>query len=98
MGEAALPLVWKAEARTMAAYTELNPAQSKIIGRAFGLRVVDVTSIPAGSVNSNYRFTLEGGAWMFARVYEEQDQLGAEGESRLLDHLATQGVLTPRPV
>jgi homoserine kinase type II len=82
----------------MAAYTELTQKQAQDVGRRFGLRVADVEAIPAGSVNSNYRLVLEDGTWMFARVYEEQDQVGAEGEARLLDHLAGRGVLTPRPL
>jgi homoserine kinase type II len=82
----------------MAAYTELTLKQAEIVGRAFGLTVAGVTSIPAGSVNSNYRLMLDTGGWFFARIYEEQDQSGAEGEARLLDHLAAAGVVTPRPL
>jgi homoserine kinase type II len=82
----------------MATYTQLTLDQARQIGDAFGLRVTDVAGIPAGSVNSNYRLTLADGTVVFARVYEEQDRAGAEGEARLLDHFASHGVVTPRPL
>jgi len=82
----------------MATYTQLTLDQAKAVGATFGLRVAQVLAVPAGSVNSNYRLVLEDGSTLFARVYEEQDRTGAEGESRLLDHLARNGVSTPRPL
>jgi homoserine kinase type II len=82
----------------MATYTSLSVQQAQEIGRAFGLTVQAVTGVPAGSVNSNYRLTLAGGTPVFARIYEEQGPEGAEGEARLLDHLAGHGVATPRPL
>jgi homoserine kinase type II len=82
----------------MATYTQLTLDQAQEVGAAFGLEVAEVTGVPAGSVNSNYRLMLGGGTPIFARVYEEQDRAGAEGESRLLDHLARHGVSTPRPL
>jgi len=82
----------------MATYTALAIDQAKVLGQAFGLDVTAVAGIPAGSVNSNYRLTLADGTVLFARVYEEQDAVGAESEARLLDHLARNGVATPRPL
>jgi homoserine kinase type II len=82
----------------MATFTELTLDQAKALGETFGLSVTAVAGIPAGSVNSNYRLTLADGSTLFARVYEEQDATGAELEARLLDHLATHGVATPRPL
>jgi homoserine kinase type II len=82
----------------MATYTELAIDRARALGAAFGLDVASVRGIPAGSVNSNYRLTLADGSPLFARVYEEQDSIGAEGEARLLDHLAERGVATPRPL
>jgi homoserine kinase type II len=82
----------------MATFTELAIDQAKLLGQAFGLDVTAVAGIPAGSVNSNYRLTLSDGTVLFARVYEEQDAVGAESEARLLDHLARHGVATPRPL
>jgi homoserine kinase type II len=82
----------------MATYTQLTLEQAQEVGEAFGLEVTEVTGVPAGSVNSNYRLTLADKTPIFARVYEEQDRAGAEGEARLLDHLAREGVSTPRPL
>jgi homoserine kinase type II len=82
----------------MATYTELAIDQARALGAAFGRDVAGVAGIPAGSVNSNYRLTLTDGTVLFARVYEEQDAVGAESEARLLDHLAQNGVATPRPL
>jgi homoserine kinase type II len=82
----------------MATYTRLTLEQAQVVGGRFGVRVAEVVPVPAGSVNSNYRLVLVDGASLFARVYEEQGQDGAEGESRLLDHLAAHGVATPRPL
>src|SRR5438067_7013446 len=82
----------------MATYTQLTLEQAKVVGDRFGVRVAEVVAVPAGSVNSNYRLVLGDGTSLFARVYEEQGQEGAEGESRLLDHLAENGVATPRPL
>jgi homoserine kinase type II len=82
----------------MATFTELTLEQARAVGRTFGRDVSAVTGIPAGSVNSNYRLALADGTALFARVYEEQDRAGAEGEARMLDHFARHGVATPRPL
>ena len=82
----------------MATFTELAIDQAQVLGRRLGCDVTAVAGIPAGSVNSNYRLTLADGTALFARVYEEQDTAGAESEARLLDHLARNGVATPRPL
>jgi homoserine kinase type II len=82
----------------MATYTQLTLDQAREVGDAFGLDVAAVTGVPAGSVNSNYRLGLADKTPIFARVYEEQDRTGAEGEARLLDHLARHGVSTPSPL
>jgi homoserine kinase type II len=82
----------------MAAYTRLARETAISLGREFGLDVVAVAPVPAGAVNSNYRLTLANGQSVFARIYEEQDRAGAEWEARLLDHLASRGVVTPRPL
>jgi homoserine kinase type II len=82
----------------MATYTPLRPEEARRIGAEFGLDVTGVVGIAAGSVNSNYRLSTASGQRVLARVYEEQDGDGAEGEARLLDHLARGGVATPRPL
>ena len=53
--------------------------------------------IEAGTVNTSYALDLGAGRY-FLRLYEEQDAAGAEGEARLLRHLAASGVKTPAPV
>jgi homoserine kinase type II len=82
----------------MATYTELPLEQARTVGAEFGVRVAEAVGVPAGSVNSNYRFVLDDKRVLFARIYEEQDRTGAEGEARLLDHFARNGVATPRPL
>jgi homoserine kinase type II len=82
----------------MATYTQLTLEQARAVGASFGVRVSETLGVPAGSVNSNYRLVQDDGTALFARVYEEQDRAGAEGEARLLDHLAANGVATPRPL
>ena len=82
----------------MATYTGLTLEEARAVGTQFGVRVAQVVPVPAGSVNSNYRLVLDDKTTLFARIYEEQDRSGAEGEARLLDHFATHGVATPRPL
>jgi homoserine kinase type II len=54
--------------------------------------------IAAGSVNSNFAIVTGGGARLFLRLYEEQDLLGAENETGMLERIARAGVPTPSPV
>src|SRR6266566_4965700 len=82
----------------MATYTHLTLEQAQVVGDRFGVRVAEARGVPAGSVNSNYRLVLADGTSLFGRIYEEQGHDGAEGEARLLDHLAANGVATPRPL
>jgi homoserine kinase type II len=51
----------------------------------------------SGTVNSSYALEL-GGSRCFVRIYEEQDDEGARGEARRLQHLAARGVRTPAPM
>ena len=51
----------------MATYTQLTLDQAQEVGQAFGLEVAEVTGVPAGSVNSNYRLNLTSGTPIFAR-------------------------------
>ena len=81
----------------MAMLTPLPLEAAQGLGVRYGLEVVDVTPILAGSVNSNFRLGIAGGKRVFLRIYEEQNAEAARGEARLLDHLATRGVPTPRP-
>ena len=82
----------------MAILTPLSLPEARRLGSLYGLAVEEVRGILAGSVNSNYGLTLEGGARAFLRVYEEQGAEAASREARLLDHLCENGVPTPRPL
>ncbi len=53
--------------------------------------------IEAGTVNTSYRLSLADGVF-FLRIYEEQGEEGARREGVLLSHLASSGVVTPRPL
>ncbi|MEJ7733259.1 MAG: homoserine kinase [Polyangiaceae bacterium] len=82
----------------MAILTPLSGPEARALGAAYGLETEGVRGIPAGSVNSNFALELAGGGRAFLRVYEEQGMEGAAREVRLLEHLATRGVGTPRPM
>lgn len=82
----------------VAILTQLPLDDAKRIGSLYGLDVVGVRGILAGSVNSNYALELADEGRVFLRVFEEQAQAAASGEARLLDHLASAGVPTPRPL
>jgi homoserine kinase type II len=85
-------------AEAMAILTPLPGPAAHALGAAYGLEVEAARGIPAGSVNSNFALELVGGGRAFLRVYEEQGMDGAAREVRLLEHLATRGVPTPRPM
>ncbi len=82
----------------MAVLTPLPLDDARLIGARYGLSVASVRGIPAGSVNSNFELSLHGGGRVFLRVFEEQPRASAVDEARMLGHLATHGVPTPRPV
>lgn len=82
----------------MAVLTPLALQDARALAAQFGLEVVAARGLLAGSVNSNYELALAAGGRVFLRVYEEQNLLSAAGEARLLEHLATRGVPTPRPL
>jgi homoserine kinase type II len=82
----------------MAVLTELRDDDARRLGRLYGLDVVSARGVLAGSVNSNFELALARGGRVFLRVYEEQKAGSASGEAALLDHLAANGVPTPRPL
>jgi homoserine kinase type II len=82
----------------MAVLTPLSDADARRVGAAFGLAVSRARGIMAGSVNSNFELALDDGGKVFARIYEEQTRAAAGDEARLLEHLASRGVPTPRPL
>jgi len=82
----------------MAILTPLPLDDARRIGGRYGLSIASVRGILAGSVNSNYELAEGAGGRVFLRIYEEQPSASAAGEARLLEHLATRGVPTPRPL
>jgi homoserine kinase type II len=82
----------------MAILTPLPLADARRIGARYGLSIASVRGILAGSVNSNYELAKDADGRVFLRVYEEQPSASAAGEARMLEHLATRGVSTPRPL
>lgn len=81
----------------MACLTELTLSEAKLLASQYGLRLLRVEPLEAGSVNSNFRFHCEEGA-VFARIYEEQGLEGAAAELTLLAELAQQGVCVTPPL
>lgn len=82
----------------MAVLTPLDTTEARRLGAEYGLEVRHVAGIARGSVNSNFALTLADNSRVFLRVYEEQERNGAEAEVRLLAHLSSSGVVTPRPM
>jgi homoserine kinase type II len=83
-------------ARWVAILTPLGLVEARRLGAEFGLEVVSVEGILAGSVNSNFQLGIAGGQRAFLRIYEEQDAEAAAEDVRLIEHLAARGVPTPR--
>lgn len=81
----------------MACLTALTGAEATVLASEYGLRLVRVEPLEAGSVNSNFRFHCEEGA-VFARIYEEQGIEGAAAELKMLAELAQQGVPVTPPL
>jgi len=90
----------------MATFTAISRLDAEVLLAPFSLgRVVAITPIPAGSVNSNFVVEVENGEgdrargrrrW-FLRVFEEQGVEGARYDAELLAHLSARGVPTPEP-
>jgi homoserine kinase type II len=82
----------------MAVLTPITIEEARLLVTEYGLgELGELTGIPAGSVNSNFRLDLAGRR-VFLRIYEEQDAAGAAGEAAMLEHLAAAGVPTPAPL
>ena len=82
----------------MALLTALALADAKRLGRTYGVELESIEALSVGSVNSNFRATARDGRKLFARLYEEQGQVGAEGELALLDGLAAEGIPVSTPL
>src|SRR5450755_4761166 len=76
----------------MALLSELNLAAATALTARFGLALRAIEPLDAGSVNSNFRLTDSAGKIYFARLYEEQDQVGAAREHALVAALDAAGV------
>ncbi len=82
----------------MAVLTPITIEEARRLATEYALgELGELTGIPAGSVNSNFRLNL-GGRPVFLRVYEEQGAVGAAREAAMLEHLAAAGVPTPAPL
>ncbi len=81
----------------MACLTTLSLEEASALASEYGLELRSFDALEAGSVNSNFRFVVEGGP-VFARIYEEQGLPGAEAELRLLFELADNGVPVSPPL
>jgi homoserine kinase type II len=82
----------------MAFLTPLELSDARELASGFGLDVVAIEPLAAGSVNSNFRLTEANGRAYFARLYEEQGTRGAAAELALLRELAAAGVPTVEPL
>jgi homoserine kinase type II len=72
----------------MAVHTVLPPEAFNRVAEAYGLgKVVEVTPIPQGSINTNHRFTVEGGRY-FLRHTTVRSSDDLNFEAALLAHLA----------
>lgn len=90
----------------MALLTPLSPSDAQILLESYGLDLVELTPLAAGSVNSNFficarrRDNLSEGALLrfFARIYEEQGDVGATFELMLNEALHQANIPVARPV
>lgn len=84
-------------ARGMAARTPLSLTDARTLGEHWGLVVVAVEPVAAGTLNSSHALTTSEGR-VFLRICEHVGAAEAEIEARLLAHLAASGVPTPAPL
>jgi homoserine kinase type II len=82
----------------VAQLTALTLEEARALGAKFGLEVVAMHPLLAGSVNTNARLTTVPGGSYFLRIYEEQTLATAPHEAGLLEALAAAGVPTPCPL
>jgi len=82
----------------MALLTPMTLEQAQGIGACYGLRVVELTPVAQGSVNSNFAAELHDGTKVFIRVCEESDHDAVRVQNQLLFHLVAAGVQTPAPL
>lgn len=86
----------------MALLTELPVEAASQLLVAYGLELIELRPLEAGSVNSNFFMeakTKSGESKRyFARIYEEQGESGAQFELRLNEMLAAAAIPVARPV
>lgn len=82
----------------MAILTELTFVEGERLLKAYGLKLIKLTPLAAGSVNSNFFLDVEGDRRLFGRLYEEQGIVGAELEVRLNQALVAHGVPVASPL
>jgi homoserine kinase type II len=78
--------------RAVALLTALPLADAARLAHEFGVDVVGIEPMAAGSVNSNFALTARDGRRYFARLYEEQGREGALAELSLVATLSRSGV------
>lgn len=81
----------------MAVHTPLSLPAAQTLGACWGLDVLAVAGIAAGTLNSSYMLTTGAGR-VFLRICEQVGPAAAEAEARLLAQLAAAGVPTPAPL
>lgn len=86
----------------MALLTTLSEAEASRLLHSYGLGLMSLRPLAAGSVNSNFFIeasTQEGQTRsLFARIYEEQEPSGAAFEVRVNQRLAGAGIPVARPI
>lgn len=82
----------------MAAFTKPSPGEVTVWLKGLDLGPFEgLEPVPAGSVNSNFALRAGGRRW-FLRIYEEQDEAGAQNDAALAAALSDAGVPTARPI
>lgn len=82
----------------MALLSSLELDAARELGRRYGLDIVSIDPLVAGSVNSNFRVRTADGGTFFARLYEEQQAAGAAAEAELLRGLQAASVPVVAPL
>lgn len=86
----------------MALLTTLSEAEASRLLDSYGLTLISLQALTAGSVNSNFFLvarTRDGEERsLFARIYEEQEQSGAIFEVRVNQRLAAAGIPVAPPL
>lgn len=86
----------------MAILTELPFDAARRLLAGYGLTLLELEALRAGSVNSNFFLRVRGSAGhelsLFARLFEEQAEAGAEFELLLNEQLSDSGLPVARPI